>query len=225
MKKLLALLAVLVLVLTGCAKSDEQLAEEGYVLNPAENGYVAQAELPVARDLALVSTDANGAEVACTEDNYSLACSSITSANLADYMYRDDVLYIDVRDYVDYAKGHLYGFESIPYFAFVFNRAATELDETVNQLYFGDLTNPTAVYAESDTMLKAMFPQDKTLFLMCQSGGRVSQLMTVLAAKGYDMSKVYNIGGMNQYADFDQMTTTSELIVDATYSVDGLTRN
>jgi len=37
MKKLLVLL-ILSLALVGCAKSETQLQEEGWVLNPAENG-------------------------------------------------------------------------------------------------------------------------------------------------------------------------------------------
>ena len=50
MKKLLALLAVL-LMLTGCSsapaqKTDEELMAEGWVKNPLENGYILQAELP-----------------------------------------------------------------------------------------------------------------------------------------------------------------------------------
>ena len=57
---------------------------------------------------------------------------------------------------------------------------------------------------------------------MCQSGGRVAMLMKMLAANGYDMSKIYNIGGMaqytaEQYREF--LTDTEELTVEAKYII------
>ena len=77
-------------------------------------------------------------------------------------------------------------------------------------------------------MLNIFFPKDKPLFIMCQSGGRVAQLMTLLSKKGYDMSKIYNVGGMGQftareYADYT--VDALEFKVDATYSIEGLTKN
>ena len=62
---------------------------------------------------------------------------------------------------------------------------------------------------------------------MCQSGGRVSQLMNLLKARGWDMSKVYNVGGMAQYAGAeyrDIVTDTPEIAVTAKYNFEGLTR-
>ena len=78
-----------------------------------------------------------------------------------------------------------------------------------------------------DELLEAFFPKDQTIFLMCQSGGRVAQLMKILAAKGYDMSRIYNITGMGQYSDgnyLDLTEDTAEVTVEATYSFEGLTR-
>jgi hypothetical protein len=62
---------------------------------------------------------------------------------------------------------------------------------------------------------------------MCQSGGRVNQLMKLLNARGWDMTKIYNIGGMAQYAGpeyRDLVTDTPEILVEATYHFEGLTR-
>ena len=61
---------------------------------------------------------------------------------------------------------------------------------------------------------------------MCQSGGRVAQCMQLLEALGWDMSKIYNVGGMGQYTDaaYAELTTNAaELKVQATYSFEGLT--
>ena len=63
---------------------------------------------------------------------------------------------------------------------------------------------------------------------MCQSGGRVAQLLQILNAKGYDMSKIYNVGGMGQYtaAGFkDYVVDALEFKVNATYAIEGLTKN
>ena len=46
-------------------------------------------------------------------------------------------------------------------------------------------------------------------------------------ARGWDMSKIYNIGGMAHYAGAEYrsiVTDTPEIAVTATYSFDGLTR-
>ena len=158
---------------------------------------------------------------------YAAGVSSINASNLFEYFGRDDVLYIDVRDFGDYQKKHLRNFECIPYFAFIFNADAGK-DAKKPQLYGGTVNEPVSAYKESDDMLNVFFPKDKTLFIMCQSGGRVAQLMTLLSKKGYDMSKIYNVGGMGQftareYADYT--VDALEFKVDAAYSIEGLTKN
>ena len=83
------------------------------------------------------------------------------------------------------------------------------------------------VYKESDEILAALFPKNKVIFLMCQGGGRVNNLMKILNARGWDMSKVYNIGGMGNYAGpayRDITMDTPEVTLKGTYSFSGLTR-
>ena len=95
------------------------------------------------------------------------------------------------------------------------------------QLYGGTVDDPIPVYAESDELLEALFPKGQTIFLMCQSGGRVNNMMKLLAARGWDMSKIYNIGGMAHYAGAeyrDIVTDTPEIAINAIYSFEGLTR-
>lgn len=237
MKKLLALLMAVTL-LAGCStgsapKTDAELEAEGWVKNPTENGYVlagegaAVAELPAPRDTTLTyKPDKDSDEVACEENTYAPGCSSINAENLQDYLGRDDVVYIDLRDYSDFSQKHLRNFESIPFFAYIWNKEANT-DTSMIQLYGGDPTDPVAVYNESDELLNELFPKDKTIFLMCQSGGRVVHMMNILAAKGYDMSKIYNVGGMGQYTSKGldpYVVDTPELKVEATYSTESMTR-
>ena len=165
-------------------------------------------------------------ETVCEPGNFGPTCSAINSENLKQYLGRTDVKYIDLRDYTDYAKKHLRNFECIPYFALIFNAEACN-DAALPQLYGGTVEEPVPVYAESDEILEAFFPKGKTIFLMCQSGGRVNMLMKLLSARGWDMSKIYNIGGMAQYAGAeyrDIVTDTPEIAVTATYNFEGLTR-
>ena len=165
-------------------------------------------------------------ETVCEPGNFGPTCSAINSENLKQYLGRTDVMYIDLRDYSDYAKKHLRNFECIPFFALIFNAEAAN-DASLPQLYGGTPDEPIPVYAESDELLEALFPKGKTIFLMCQSGGRVNNMMKILNARGWDMTKVYNIGGMAHYAGPEYrglVTDTPEIIIEATYSFEGLTR-
>lgn len=225
MKKLFALLLAGLLVLAGCSsapaeKTDEELMAEGWVKNPLENGYVlADEELPAPVDTTKTYKNSDGDEVACEVNNYSTSCASITVDNLYNYLGREDVVYIDLRDYGDYAQKHLRNFEVVPYFAYIFN-ANAGTDGNI-QLFGGSVTEPTATYDSSVAVLEALIPQDTTVFLMCQSGGRVAQCMNLLDALGWDMSKIYNVGGMGQFtgAEYEAYTTnTEEFGLEATYT-------
>lgn len=210
MKKLLIVLFA-VLMLSACTPSE-----------PVAQG---PTPLPATIDTAKKYKPSKDAEeTACVAGVYAAACSSISKDNVTDFYGRDDVIYIDLRDYTDYAKKHIKNFEVVPYFAVIFNKDAGT--EGKPQLYHGTVDEPVATYEQSDSILAQLFPKDKVIFLMCQSGGRVAQCMKLLAAKGYDMTKIYNVGGMGQYTDakFRPFTTdTAELVANVTYNFEGLT--
>ncbi|NLB32291.1 MAG: rhodanese-like domain-containing protein [Tissierellia bacterium] len=118
------------------------------------------------------------------------------------------------------AYKHFKNFEVISFFAYIYNENAGT--EGFPQLYKGTHDAPVAVYDSSEAVLNALFPKDKTIMLMCQSGGRVAMLMKMLAANGYDMSKIYNIGGMAQYTGEQYrefLTDTEELNVEDKYII------
>ena len=185
-------------------------------------------ELPPPQDTTktYLANEGDTEETPCEEGNFGPTCSAISAENLRQYLFRSDVVYIDLRDYEDYAKKHLKGFEVIPYLALIFN-ADADKDASLPQLYGGDPADPVPVYEESDKLLAALFPKNKTIFVMCQGGGRASNMMKILKARGWDMSKIYNIGGMGHYTGSeykDLVTDTPEILITATYNFDGLTR-
>ncbi|NLJ57442.1 MAG: hypothetical protein GX339_01185 [Tissierellia bacterium] len=198
-KRFLSVLLILTIVLVGCS------APASNPPAPTESESPALAELPPAQKV---------------EGDYSFENSGINHENLLDYLYREDSVYIDTRNYEDYSKKHFKNFEVIPFFAYIYNENAGT--EGFPQLFKGTHEEPVAVYESSEAILNALFPKDKNLMIMCQSGGRVAMLMKMLEAYGYDMDKVYNIGGMAQYTAEqyrDLITDTEELNIEVNYII------
>ena len=150
------------------------------------------------------------------DQKYSATCSGVNKDNLEDYMQLEDVVYIDLRNSVasgsvpgSYATEHLHGFEMVEFFATIYDSSA---DSSGTQLFKKDFS---ARYTDSVKILEEIFPKDKTIFLMCQSGGRVATMMKLLEHWGYNMDNVYNVGGWNTYGDSEYAmqigTGTSEL--------------
>ncbi len=214
MKKLLVCLLA-VLLLAGCASEAEPcpVCEE-----PAKT----VADLPAARDESKKYSDKDGNEVACSLTDYSVDCSSITAANFAEYANVEGVVYIDARDYKDFATKHMRNFECIPFFGLIYDEAADGSSEKP-QLFKKVDGKFEPVYEESIDILHDLVPEDKTVFLMCQSGGRIKTFMAILDAAGYDMSKIYNIGGMAQYGEYEGITVAEDIVVNATYAFNNLT--
>jgi rhodanese-related sulfurtransferase len=106
--------------------------------------------------------------------------------NVDDFMGRPDVQYVDLRNFDDKMKaGYIAGFEFIPYFDYL------EYEEILVR------TDGNFTFAAEDILneaaLRALFDEDKTIFLMCQSGGRAGFVKAALESLGY--TNVYNIGG------------------------------
>ena len=180
MKKILSLSTLAlagVLAFTGCSckKDDDGLAA-----------------LPAAR----LAEDDKGK--ACYANSYADTCSGVFIAtNLYEYLGREDTVYIDLRDYNDYtgADGYIEGFQMVQFFADIYGDA--------DQLFYGAAdakTQYTPRYKWSKEVLESVFPKDKNIFLMCAAGGRVVHMMKILELNGYDMTKVYNVGGFSDIA-------------------------
>lgn len=128
---------------------------------------------------------------------------------LDDYLFRDDIVYRDMRMLVDPAQyeqiggdrflsGFVDGFSVTPY---PYIAPVYGLPPEVGSSYEGPhlfdydgQSTYTANYAESQAILLELFPQDKTIFVMCGGGGYAMMMKNMLVSLGWDADKIYNVG-------------------------------
>lgn len=123
--------------------------------------------------------------------------TEMTMAELDEFMGRDDVQYIDLRNFDERMKsGYIEGFEVIPFFDYIHYQGILVKDGNWDY-EAGEVKNLNA--------LKAMFNMDKTILLMCGSGTRAQYVMDALLANGY--TDVINIGGYAAYVTAEGEST------------------
>lgn len=225
MNKRFGLLAAVVLAATALVGCAAQPTEEDYKKWANENGYVlADPALPAARLSGANANDftngASGIQILPTVEG---------QESLLDYLGRDDVRYIDLRDMQKgYLAGHIAGFESIEYFGLISNVGNT--DTLYNCTTVDGVSTFEANYVESDQVLELLFPKDQTYFVMCGGGVRVVPFMQLLASKGYDMSRIYNVGGWSMIKGAKAaglnypLSTSAKVSATVTYDFSQMTR-
>lgn len=134
---------------------------------------------------------------------------NINEATIDNYLGRSDSVYRDMRLLKDpgnyeaiggdsYLSGFVAGFEVVP-LPYLVN--VSGLPDPVGQTYTGKtlFTNNNgeykANYQESLSVLEALFPKDKNIFLMCGGGGYAGMTKALLVAEGWDANKIYDAGG------------------------------
>ena len=135
---------------------------------------------------------------------------NVNESTIDEYLGRNDAVYRDLRMLEDPGNyeaiggdsklsGFVRGFEVVP-FPYIVN--VSGLPEEVGGTYSGKTLfrqysdgTFTANYAESMDMLEALFPKDKTIFLMCGGGGYSGMMKNLLVSLGWDESKIYDVGG------------------------------
>ncbi len=129
--------------------------------------------------------------------------------SLDDYLFRDDVVYADMRMLVDPAQyeniggdrflsGFVEGFSVIPfpYLATLYG-LPSEVGEGYNGptlFAYDGVDTYVANYEESFDIILSLFPKDKAIFLMCGGGGYAMMTKNMLVTLGWDEDKVYNVG-------------------------------
>jgi rhodanese-related sulfurtransferase len=145
---------------------------------------------------------------------------NINETTIDKYLNRSDTVYRDVRMLEDsatwenkggdrYLSGYIKGFEVIPspYLAgFTDSYIKQKEKENVSGLYTGktlftlkDDGTYSPNYKESITILEAIFPKDKNIFIMCGAGGYAGQVKNMLISLGWSKDKVRDIGGYWYY--------------------------
>ena len=159
--------------------------------------------------------------------------ANVNEFTIDQYLGRSDSVYRDVRmleDPGNYAaidgdsmlSGFVDGFEVVPY-PYLVN--VEGLPEAVGQTYTGptlfthtsDTYTPN--YAESMDILEALFPKDKTIFLMCGGGGYSGMLKNMLVSLGWDANQIYDVGGYWFYegdhnVEVKRTTDSGEVVYD-----------
>ncbi len=138
---------------------------------------------------------------------------NINESTIDQYLGRPDSVYRDMRLLKDpgnyeaiggdsYMSGFVEGFEGVP-LPYIVN--VTGLPEAVGKTYTGRTLysningeyHPN--YKESDSIIEALFPKNKIIFLMCGGGGYAGMMKDLLVARGWDADKIYNVGGYWNY--------------------------
>lgn len=132
--------------------------------------------------------------------------SPINSHNLDDYMFRDDVQYVDLRSTeMVLEEGYVAGFEFIPFYSLIASfksertlyRMESTYDENGNRIPAGQVGGFVAQYRESDSIIKSLISNDKYIFLISQGGSESSYMINLLIQLGYNPSLLYNVGGVS----------------------------
>jgi rhodanese-related sulfurtransferase len=112
----------------------------------------------------------------------------ITMEVLDDYMFRDDVQYVDLRNFnAKFQSGYIDTFEHIPFFDYLDYRAFDR----------GDIYEFSPDQILDAQELEHLFDRDKAIFLFADGCIRSGYLKDVLNHLGYE--RVYVLGGFYEY--------------------------
>lgn len=68
-----------------------------------------------------------------------------------------------------------------------------------------EILSATPRYQQSQQIIEDLFPKDQDILLMCGGGGYAGMMRSLLIYLGWDPSRVYNIGGMWDYAGYESI--------------------
>jgi rhodanese-related sulfurtransferase len=130
-------------------------------------------------------------ELPAPVESVAAADSPITLENLDQYMMRDDVQYVDVRELDEkFGSGYIHRFELVPFFGFLEGRMVTRSDEE------GQAWVVAEGEINEDFAYDNYFQRDKAIFIFCAGGTRAGYVKGVLDQQGFT---TYNLGGFKDY--------------------------
>ena len=146
------------------------------------------------------------------DNSVAIADSSVTTSNIDEYLFREDVVYVDLRPYSWIAKdGHIAGFGFYPFYDLIAHRKDEDrlfkmdivYKEDGSKILGGEVGSFTPNFVESEMIINRLFAKDKYIFAISQSGLECCYFFNLLIQLGYDASKLYNIGGFSISTGFD----------------------
>lgn len=162
-------------------------------------------------------------------DSMLISDSVILPSNLDQYLFLEDVYYVDTREPNQFLEeGHVAGFINIPFYEVIasLNNETTlfkmkKIFDENNKLLVGLGENGSyePIYEESISILKSLFPQKKKIFIISTAGVESTYLANLLIQYGYDANLIYNVGNFSNtvgnVASYRELT-------DVKYKVEGL---
>ena len=159
---------------------------------------------------------------------------NVNEETIDSYLGRSDAVYRDLRMLEDpgnyeavggdsYLSGFVNGFELVP-FPYIVN--VKGLPDEVGSTYDGKTLfhqhsdgSYSENYEESMSILEALFPRDKVIFLMCGGAGYSGMMKNMLVELGWDESKIYDVGGYWYYGgennvDVKRVNDKGEVVYD-----------
>lgn len=145
--------------------------------------------------------------------------SSVTTLNIDNYLFREDSIYVDLRPYSWVIKdGHIAGFSFYPFYEMIASRKSSDARlftmskvelEDGSEIPGGAVGTFTPNYVESEEFINDLFPKDKYIFAISQSGLECTYFLSLLLQLGYDGCKLYNVGGFGVGTGFDNIAYTN----------------
>ena len=132
--------------------------------------------------------------------------SPINTLNLDEYMFREDVQYVDLRSSrMVLEEGYVAGFEFIPFYnvvaSFSEKSALYQMKRTTDNegnVYFaGEIGGFVAQFEESQTVIETLFDKNKYIFFISQGGTECGYMINLLIQLGYNSKLLYNVGGVS----------------------------
>ncbi len=128
--------------------------------------------------------------------------SFVTTNNIDDYLFLDDVIYIDLRDAVQFMnEGSIAGFINIPFYQMIasvkYNPSCLYTMTKKAPIQLGDVGSYQANYKESDENIFYLIPDDKKIIFISTAGVEATYMINLLIQLGYDSTKLYNAGGFS----------------------------
>ena len=117
--------------------------------------------------------------------------------NIDDYLFLDDVMYVDLRPYSWVARdGHIAGFSFYPFYDLIAHlNFKDRLFKMSSNGGVGNIGCFTPNYEESEFIINELFSNEKKIFAISQSGLESCYFLNLLIQLGYNPANLYNVGG------------------------------